>query len=74
MKSVTIQTGKTLVATNVVNTLSDRTEAVRQSNASISFEGFVLDPKVTELNQRFISGEISLDEKLLLIKNLYNDS
>ena len=69
MKIIPIEPGKTLVA----HALSDRTEAVRQSNASISLEGFVLDPKVTELNQRFISGEISLDEKLVLIKNLYGD-
>jgi hypothetical protein len=70
MKIITIETGKTLGA----NALSDRAESVRQSNASISLEGFVLDPKVTELNQRFISGDINLDEKLILIRNLYNDS
>lgn len=54
--------------------LADRAEAVRQANANISLEGFLVDPKVAELNQRFILGEISLDEKLLLIKNPYNDS
>lgn len=59
---------------HTAKSLSDRAEAVRQSNANISLEGFVLDPKIAELNQRYISGEISLDEKLSLIKNLYSDS
>lgn len=51
--------------------LAERAEAVRQSNASIVLEGFALDPEVVELNRRYISGEISLDEKLALIKKLY---
>lgn len=54
--------------------ISQRAEAVRQSNAIIALEGFVLDPKVIELNRRFVSGEISLQDKLFLIKDLYTDT
>ena len=53
--------------------LSQKAEAVRQSNANIALEGFVLDPKVIELNRRFVSGEISFQDKLVLIKDLYTD-
>ena len=62
------------ISKHTAKALADRAEAVRQANANISLEGFALDPKVAELNQRFISGEISLDEKLVLIKNLYSNS
>jgi len=54
--------------------LSQRIEAVRQSNANIALEGFTLDPEVVELNRRFTSGELSLEDKLELIKRLYDDS
>lgn len=54
--------------------LSQKAEAVRQSNANIALESFVLDPKVIELNRRFVSGEISLQDKLVLIKDLYTDT
>lgn len=52
--------------------ISKKAEAVRQGNANIELEGFVLDKKIIDLNRRFVSGEISFQDKLVLIKNLYS--
>lgn len=51
--------------------LSLRAEAVRQSHASLALEGFKLDPEVIELDRRYVSGELTLEEKMVLIKKLY---
>jgi len=51
--------------------LAQRVIAVRQANANVFLEGFVLDPEVVDLNRRFACGEISLDVKLKLLKKLY---
>jgi hypothetical protein len=52
--------------------LALRAEAVRQATGSLALEGLVVSPEVAELDRRYILGEISLDEKLELIKKLYN--
>ena len=51
--------------------LAARAEAVRQATASIALEGLVVDPEVAEFDRLYALGEISLEEKLVLIKKLY---
>jgi len=54
-----------------VDERASRAEAVRQANASIALEGFTVDPQVAEWDQQYIDGKLTLDEKLILIKDLY---
>lgn len=52
--------------------LAGRAEAVRQATASLSLEGLFVSPEVAELDRRYALGEIDLDEKLRLIKKIYD--
>lgn len=49
-----------------------RAEAVRQATASLSLEGLFVSAEVADLDRRYVLGEISLDEKLRLIKEMYS--
>lgn len=52
--------------------LAARAEAVRQATASLALEGLFISPDVAELDRRYVLGEIDLDEKLKLIKKIYD--
>lgn len=51
--------------------LALRAEAVRQATASLALEGLFVSAEVAELDRRYVLGEISLDEKLELLKEIY---
>ena len=42
----------------------ERDRAVRLSNASVSLEGFTLDPALAAQQQQYVHGDIGLDELL----------
>lgn len=48
-----------------------RREAVRQANASTMLEGFVIAPEIGWLNECYIRGEISIDEKGLILRKMF---
>lgn len=48
-----------------------RREAVRQANASIMLEGFVIAPEIAWLNECYIRGEISIDEKGSILRKMF---
>jgi hypothetical protein len=48
-----------------------RKAAIDYARGSVRLEGFVLDAEVEQLNQRYISGEISGDEHSAAIRRKY---
>lgn len=50
---------------------AQRREAVRQANASVMLEGFVIAPEIAWLNECYIRGEISIDEKGLILRKMF---
>lgn len=48
-----------------------RREAVRQANASVMLEGFIIAPEIAWLNERYIRGELSIDEKGLILRKMF---
>jgi hypothetical protein len=48
-----------------------RRDAVRQANASVTLEGFVIAPEIAWLNECYIRGHISIDEKGSVLRKLF---
>lgn len=48
-----------------------RRDAVRQANASVMLEGFAISAEVVWLNELYIRGEISIEEKGVILHKLY---
>lgn len=56
--------------THLIDGREARKRSINQARASVRLEGTVLPPNVEKLNQRFIDGEITLDEHVHLVIEL----
>jgi hypothetical protein len=48
-----------------------RRDAVMQGNASVMLEGFVIAPEIAWLNECYIRGEISIDDKGSVLRKMF---